>query len=87
VVAVHEPEGTTSTFALDVGGDGRAAATLTGRSPQLECAAAVWAAIACGDVSASQAVRLGMATCGDPAAAAALDAFAVGPPPFCTEAF
>lgn len=86
VVAVHEPEGSTSTFAVEVGG-GRAAVNQTTASPQFECSAATWAAIACGDVPATQVVRLGLATCAAPATAAALDALAVGPPPFCTEAF
>ena len=87
VVAVHEPEGTTSTFAIDLAGDGRAEVGRTGQSPQFQCTATVWAAVACGDVAASHAARLGLADCQDASAAAALDALAVGPPPFCTEAF
>lgn len=86
VVAVRETEGTESRFLVDVS-DGRATAAPSMATPQFTCADTTWAAVACGDLPATRAVALGLADCTTPAAADALDAFAAGPAPFCTEPF
>ncbi len=82
VVAVHECEGHESRFAVDVA-DGRATVTAADQSPTFTCPDRVWAAVACGDVPAETAVRLGLAT-GIPGP---LDALCRGPLPFSHEYF
>lgn len=86
VVAVRETEGHESRFAVEIG-DGKVAVTPTSESATFECRDTTWAAVACGDLPASKAVELGLATADAPAAAAVLDALAAGPAPFCNEAF
>jgi predicted acetyltransferase len=85
-VAVRESEGTTSTFSVDVS-DGGAAVSSTGGSAEFMCTDRVWAAVACGDFSATLAVEMGLAQCGDPKACTALDALCRGPTPYCHEYF
>ncbi|QOV92060.1 GNAT family N-acetyltransferase [Humisphaera borealis] len=85
VVAVHEVEGDTGKFLVDLA-DGRMTVTPSDQSPQFECNSATWASIACGETPASQAVRYGLAT-GSTGAVGMLDALAVGPMPFTSEAF
>ena len=48
-------------------------------TPDVECTDRVWAAIACGDLSASTAAKLGLIRVHDSAALRVLDAFAMGP--------
>ncbi|HEX8916504.1 MAG TPA: GNAT family N-acetyltransferase [Humisphaera sp.] len=86
VVAVHETEGPVSRFAVELS-DGRLAVQPTGETPQFECRDAIWAAVACGDTSATTAAKLGLATGTDRHVLAVLDALAEGPLPFCAEAF
>jgi hypothetical protein len=56
-------------------------------TPDLECTDKAWAAIACGDLRASEAARFGLVRCGSPASARLLDTLAWGPVPFCGEYF
>lgn len=86
VVAVQEAEGTTSRFAIDLNG-GRATVTAGESSPGFACPDRVWAAIVCGDLSATRAVQLGLAAAEDSRAPEVLDVFSVGPVPFCDEGF
>ena len=82
VVAVHECEGHESRFAVDVS-DGRARVTPSDASPTFSCPDRVWAAVATGDLSATDAVQWGLAE----GTAGALDALSRGPVPFCHEYF
>ncbi len=87
-VAVREKEGHVSRFAVDVA-DGRARVTdaPAAGDARFECTDVTWAAVACGDLTATAAATLGLADCKDPAAAAVLDVFARGPAPYCGEYF
>jgi predicted acetyltransferase len=85
-VAVHESEGTVSKFRVDVS-DGRAQVSTSDASADVECADKTWAAIACGEMTASDALRFGLVSAARPEAARVLDVLASGPPPFCAEYF
>jgi hypothetical protein len=88
-VAVRECEGHASLLTVDVDG-GRAsvsAAAASSPTPSFECADVTWAAVACGDLPATRAVQLGLASCTDPAPAKLLDVLAEGPLPFTNEYF
>jgi predicted acetyltransferase len=85
-VKIHETEGHTSHLWIDIH-DGRASVTTTEGTPHFECRDTTWAAMATGDLTASEALRLGVATGDDRAAASLLDAFARGPLPFTHEYF
>jgi Acetyltransferase (GNAT) domain/Sterol carrier protein domain len=85
VIAVHECEGEVSRFSLDITA-GKATVKPSNSTPDLECPDRLWAAIACGDLPASNALRWGLAD-GNPKAAALLDCLAQGPAPFCNEYF
>ena len=82
VVSVAESEGHESRFAVDVEG-GRATVTPSAATATFACADRVWAAVASGDVSASDAVRWGLAD----GVAGVLDELARGPVPFSHEYF
>jgi predicted acetyltransferase len=84
-VSVLETEGTISKFSIQVEG-GKARISSDGAA-DFECSDREWAAIATGDLPASQAVRLGLAKEMNAGAAETLDAFFAGPPPFCRESF
>ena len=86
VVAIHESEGGTSRFAIEVA-EGRAVATPTDASPQLELADRDWATVVFGDIPASRAAEMGLITVDHRTPLAVLDAFAAGPAPFCREYF
>jgi predicted acetyltransferase len=86
VVAVHESEGTTNTFMVDIA-DGRAAASPTQATAEFSCTDRVWATVACGHLSATSAAKLGLAHCSDLKSRAALDVLSHGPLPFCHEYF
>jgi hypothetical protein len=86
IVGVHEAEGNATRFAIDFA-DGRAAVSPADAAAQFECRDTIWAAIALGEMPASRAVELGLATCTSPAALTTLEAPALGPTPFCNEPF
>ncbi len=83
VVGVHECEGNVSRLRVDVSG-GRIGCVPSDASVEFECADRTWAGIACGDLIASDAVRLGLAS-GPPATV--LDVLGRGPLPFTHEYF
>ena len=88
-ISVRECEGTQSRFAVEIS-DGSAIvlpAAESARSASFECPDTVWAAIACGDLSATRAVELGIAQASGPDATQILDALSEGPLPFCNEYF
>jgi predicted acetyltransferase len=85
VVNVKESEGHESKFRIEVEGE-RAAVQTSQASAGFECPDHIWAAVICGDLPASDALRYGLAS-GSAASAAVLDVFAFGPKPFCREYF
>lgn len=87
-IAVHECEGSVSRFTLDVS-EGRASVTpATHTSADLELSDVLWASLVSGDLPAGQAARLGLLPSATSAATVSLlEAFAVGPAPFCQEYF
>jgi predicted acetyltransferase len=85
VLAIHEPEGQTSRLNVEVD-NGKANVAPAAASPSYECPAKTWASIACGELPASTALRMGLAT-GQEKAADLLDHLARGPRPFCHEYF
>jgi predicted acetyltransferase len=84
-VAVHECEGQISRFSIDIT-RGKATVQPSNATPEFECPDRLWAAVACGDIPATQALRWNLAT-GAPKAAALLDVLSDGPVPFCNEYF
>lgn len=85
-VAVHETEGEVSKFRLEVG-DGRLDAAPSQASADVECRDVVWAAVAAGELRASDAARFGLLDVRRPDLLPLLDALAEGPRPFCKEYF
>lgn len=87
VVAIREVEGDVKKIAVEVA-DGRAVATATNASPDVEMPDRVWAAVALGDLPATRAADLGLIAVTNRPSLAVLDVFAAaGPPPFCREYF
>jgi predicted acetyltransferase len=86
VVAVHESEQTTSKFKLEIA-DGHAHVSATDSGADVECADRTWAAIACGELTASQAAHMGLLQSAGGDSVALLDVLSVGPAPFCLEYF
>ena len=86
-VAVREPEGTLSRFALDVTGGRCDAKSIRAASTDFACSAATWAAVATGDLRASSAAELGVADAAAGESLRLLDTLSAGPPPFCREYF
>lgn len=86
IVAVRESEGHESRFAVDAA-DGRASVAASTASAEFTCPDHAWAAIACGELPATQAVRLGLASAERPGAAEVLDIFRDGPRPLSHEYF
>lgn len=86
VVSVLESEGTESRFEIDVA-EGKASVSTSRATPGFTCRDRVWAAIACGDLSTSRAVELGIASSEDARAIDVLEGFGAGPAPFCHEYF
>lgn len=86
VIWVHEAEGDISRFVLDVS-QAQASVAPTQESASFACSDRTWAAVVCGDLRASQALELGMATAADAGVAGVLDLLAEGPRPFCDEYF
>ncbi len=85
-VAVHESEQTVSKFRIDLS-DGHCQAGSSGSSADVELSDATWAAIACGELSATQAARFGLLSATSLESLRVLDALSVGPVPFCAEYF
>ncbi|HEX4056551.1 MAG TPA: GNAT family N-acetyltransferase [Tepidisphaeraceae bacterium] len=85
-VAIMETEGNVSRFALEFEA-GRAQVTTASGTTGIECLDRHWAAIATGDLPASQAVRWGFARQNTAGAAEVLDILAAGPGPCCRESF
>lgn len=86
VVGISESEGHESRFAMDIA-DGHAIATDCNETINFTCSDRVWAAIACGDLEATRAVELGLASAMDLRHAELLNVLAKGPPPFSHEYF
>jgi predicted acetyltransferase len=86
VVSVHESEGMESRFALDMS-DGHATVIPSSASPAFVCPDRVWAAIACGDLPATRAAHLGLASATNDGDAEAMDLLSGGPAPMCHEYF
>jgi predicted acetyltransferase len=85
-VSVRESEGTDSVFAIDIEA-GRAAVKAAQASAVFSCTDRIWAAVACGDLTAEMAVGLGLASASDSRAIEPLRAFSAGSLPFCHEYF
>jgi predicted acetyltransferase len=83
-VSVQESEGHKSRFRVQVEG-GRASVKASDATADLECTDQQWAAIACGQKKASEAVRWGLAVGRE--GAGVLDGLAAGPAVFCQEQF
>jgi predicted acetyltransferase len=84
-VAVHECEGETKKFSVEIEG-GKVRVRAGKAAANFECADNVWAAIACGEMPATRALRWGLAK-GSEKAAEVLDVFSRGPAGFCNEYF
>ena len=82
VVAVAECEGHQSRFAVTIEA-GRATVSATGASPTFACPDRTWAAVATGDLSATDAVHWGVAD----GTAGVLESLSRGPVPFSHEYF
>lgn len=85
-IAIHESEGSITRLSLQFSG-GRVTAKPTTRSTVINMNDSTWAAIAMGDLRASDAHTLGAIESTDAAAVSLLDQFALGPAPFCAEYF
>jgi predicted acetyltransferase len=86
VVAVYESEGAVNRFAVELD-RGRASVSPSTESADFTCSDRVWASIASGDLPATRAVEMGIASAERPGAAQLLDVLSVGPPPFTSEYF
>jgi predicted acetyltransferase len=85
-VGVREAEGSISQFMIEIE-QGFAKVKPTAGDMEFECDDRVWAAVVCGAMRAPAAAAMGLATCASPQACQALDIFAEGPAPFCSEYF
>jgi predicted acetyltransferase len=85
-VGVREIEGSTSVVSIEIE-KGHVHAKPASGSADVEVADKVWAAIACGEVSATTMSQLGLLTVNNQSGLKELDAFSHGPPPFCNERF
>jgi predicted acetyltransferase len=86
VVAIRETEGHVSKIAIELK-DGKAAATASEASADVEMTDTVWAMVALGDLPATRAAELGLISVTNRTPLGVLDALAVGPAPFCREYF
>ncbi|MEA2709855.1 MAG: hypothetical protein QOF78_2456 [Phycisphaerales bacterium] len=86
VVAIREVEGDVKKIAIELK-DGKAAATATNLSADVEMPDRVWAMIALGDMPATRAAELGLIAVTNRTPLTILDALAAGPTPFCREYF
>jgi predicted acetyltransferase len=85
-ISVHECEGIESKFKIDIA-EGRARVAPSNAAADVECPDKAWAAIACGELRASDAARFGLLGASSAESARVLDALSLGPPPFCAEYF
>ena len=85
-VTVREAEGHATRLWIEIA-DGHATVSATEGDAQFECRDTTWAAVATGDLTATDAVRYGLATSSDPVATSLLDVFSRGPLPFTHEYF
>jgi predicted acetyltransferase len=83
-VAVRESEGHQSRFRVQIE-SGRASVKPSEATPDFECSNRVWSAVACGEITASNAARWGLASAGE--RATVLNSLANGPAVFCHEPF
>ncbi|HZL35035.1 MAG TPA: GNAT family N-acetyltransferase, partial [Tepidisphaeraceae bacterium] len=81
VVGVRESEGRETRFAIDFH-EGKASVSRSAAAAEFECADHIWAAVVCGNLPATQALKLGLASASGCQAARQLDVFAEGPLPF-----
>jgi len=86
VVAIRETEGTVTKLAVEID-IGKAAAAATDASADVEMIDRTWAMIALGDLPATKAAELGLISVTNRTPLAALDAFSLGPAPYCREYF
>jgi predicted acetyltransferase len=86
IVAIRETEGAISRLAVELE-SGRAHASPSDASPDVEMTDRIWAMIALGDVSASRAAELGLISVTNRTPLGVLDALSVGPAPYCREYF
>lgn len=86
VVTVRECEGHASTFLVDVT-DGRAQVSPSSAAADIVLADKDWAAVACGELTATEAARFGLIDAHNPGVLALFDSLARGPAPFCAEYF
>ncbi|MEO6435826.1 MAG: GNAT family N-acetyltransferase [Tepidisphaeraceae bacterium] len=86
VVAIRECEGNVTKLAIETA-DGKASATPSDASADVEMTDRVWAAVVFGDLPATRAAEMGLVSVTSRAPLAVLDAFAAGPAPFCREYF
>ena len=87
VVAIKESEGHASRLMIELT-DGKAVATKSDSSPDVEVTDRVWAAVIFGDLPATRAAEMGLLSVTNRTPLAVLDAFAsAGPAPFCREYF
>lgn len=85
-VTIRESEGHASKLGIEIDGGHARVSTIEGES-QFECRDTTWAAVVTGDLSATEAMRLGLATETDADSASLLDVFSRGPLPFTHEYF
>jgi predicted acetyltransferase len=86
VVEVLESEGQKSRFAIDIA-EGQAGVSPSSTSAEFSCPDRIWAAVACGDLPATRAVELGLASSTNSDAPQLLDRLSSGPLPFSSEYF
>lgn len=84
-VQILECEGHATRLSIELS-EGRAQVRPSQSTAGFTCPDRVWAAVVCGDLTATAALRLAMAT-GEEASAHLLGAFCAGPAPFCNEYF
>lgn len=86
IVAIRESEGSVATIRVEIDA-GHASAASSQATAQVVVSDKIWAAIACGEVAASDFARLRLVESNDREALRTLDALTSGPVPFCTERF
>jgi predicted acetyltransferase len=86
VIAIHETEGSVSRFSMEVA-DGRVVVRPSDTTADAECCDRTWAALACGELSVTQAQAMELITMRHARAVPVLESLGVGPVPFCREDF
>lgn len=85
-ITIAESDGEPSRFSLDIEAGRVTVRPATGEADVM-MTDVLWASIVSGDLAATMASSLGLIECRSTDAAALLDAFSVGPAPFCQEYF